>query len=80
MNERVRWLIVLHLGGLFTLAALQPPSVEPPSPRCARCGGVMSLLGFAPAVSPAVFDTAYGLAGRIGAVSLIGTSFGSTWP
>jgi hypothetical protein len=57
--EAVRWLIVLQLGGLFTLAALQPPSAstEPPALRCAHCGGVMSLLGFAPAVSPAVFDS-----------------------
>jgi hypothetical protein len=55
--EAVRWLIVSHLGGLFTLAALQPPNVESPVLRCARCGGVMSLLGFAPAESPAAFDT-----------------------
>jgi hypothetical protein len=55
--EAVRWLIVLHLGGLFTLAATQPVTAEPPALRCAVCGGVMSLLGFVPAVTPAVFDT-----------------------
>jgi hypothetical protein len=55
--EAVRWLIVLHLGGLFTLAALQPSSVESPALRCPLCGAVMSLLGFMSAVSPAVFDT-----------------------
>jgi hypothetical protein len=55
--ETVRWLIAVHLGTVFTLAASQPVTAEPPAPRCAVCGGVMSLLGFAPAVSPAVFDT-----------------------
>ncbi len=55
--EAVRWLIVSHLGGLFTLAALRPTGVEAPALRCEVCGGVLCLLGFVPAVPPSVFDT-----------------------
>jgi hypothetical protein len=55
--EAVRWLIVSHLGGLFTLAALRPTSVEAPALRCEVCGGVLCLLGFVPAVPPSAFDT-----------------------
>ena len=50
-------LIAVHLWARFTLAATQPVATEPPTLRCAVCGGVMSFLGFAPAVAPAAFDT-----------------------
>jgi Putative transposase/Transposase zinc-binding domain len=54
--EAVRWLITLHNGGVFTLLAmLTAPPAEPPSLRCPACGGIMTVLGFAPA--PPVFDT-----------------------
>jgi hypothetical protein len=56
--EEVRWLITLHNGAVFTLlAALTAPPAETPAPRCPGCGGLMRLLGFAPARVPAVFDT-----------------------
>jgi hypothetical protein len=55
--EAVRWLIAAHLGALFTLSAAATATAEPLAPRCAVCGGVMSLLGFAPAMAPAIFDT-----------------------
>jgi hypothetical protein len=56
--EAVRWLITVALGAIFTLKA-EP--AEPPAPslalRCPVCGGLMRILGFAPAPVPAVFDT-----------------------
>ena len=56
--EAVRWLITLHNGGVFTLLAmLTAPPAEPLSLRCPACGGIMTVLGFAPAPAPAVFDT-----------------------
>src|SRR5262245_56698054 len=55
--ETVRWLIAVQLGTLFTLRALQPVRAEPPALRCEACGGVLSFLGFAPAVAPGIFDT-----------------------
>ena len=55
--DTVRWLIAVHLEARFTLVATQPVTAEPPALRCAVCGGVMSFLGFAPALAPAVFDT-----------------------
>ena len=56
--EAVRWLITLHNGRVFTLAAmLIVPPVEPPALRCPACGGVMTVRGFAPALAPAVFDS-----------------------
>jgi hypothetical protein len=57
--EAVRWLITVALGAIFTLkteaAAERPATV--PVPCCPVCGGPMSLLGFAAAPVPAVFDT-----------------------
>jgi Putative transposase/Transposase zinc-binding domain len=56
--EAVRWLITLHNGAVFTLLAA--PATEPaapPAPRCPKCGGPMSVLGFVPALAPAPFDT-----------------------
>ena len=56
--EAVRWLITLHNGGVFTLLAmLTAPPAGPPTPRCPACGGPMSVLGFMPALAPAVFDS-----------------------
>jgi Putative transposase/Transposase zinc-binding domain len=57
-TEAVRWLITLHNGGVFTLLAmLTAPPAEPSSVRCPACGGIMTVLGFAPATAPALFDT-----------------------
>jgi hypothetical protein len=56
--EAVRWLITLHNGAVFTLLAA--PAAEPatkPAPRCPACGRTMSVLGFLPALAPAVFDS-----------------------
>jgi hypothetical protein len=56
--DMVRWLIALHNGGIFTLLAmLTAPPAEVPAPRCPACGGSMAVLGFVPALTPAVFDT-----------------------
>jgi hypothetical protein len=56
--EAVRWLITLHNGGVFTLLAMPTvPLAEPLSLRCPVCGGAMTVLGFAPAPTPAVYDT-----------------------
>ena len=56
--DAVRWLITLYNGGVFTLLAmLKPPPVDPAAPRCPACGGLMTVLGFAPTPPPAVFDT-----------------------
>jgi hypothetical protein len=54
----VRWLITMALGAIFTLtpeSAEQPATI--PALRCTACGGPMCLVGFAPALMPAVFDT-----------------------
>jgi site-specific recombinase XerD len=56
--EAVRWLVMVFLGAIFTLAARgaeQPTATA--APRCPACGGPMTVLGFAPAWAPAVFDT-----------------------
>jgi hypothetical protein len=56
--EAVRWLVTLHNGAIFSLLAR--PSEEPaaqPAPRCPVCGGLMSVLGFVPALAAAVCDT-----------------------
>ena len=56
--EAVRWLITLHNGAKFTL--LSKPPTEPAAqlaPHCPVCGCLMSVLGFVPALAPAVFDT-----------------------
>jgi len=56
--EAVRWLITLHNGALFTLLAKLPAvPAEPLAPRCPVCGGLMSTMGFVPALVPAVFDS-----------------------
>jgi hypothetical protein len=56
--EVVRWLITLLNGAVFTLQAKQD---EKPAAQagwcCPVCGGLMSVLGFMPAVAPAIFDT-----------------------
>ena len=56
--EAVRWLVTVFIGAIF---ALQAGRAEGPAataaPRCPACGGPMSVLGFAPAPVPAVFDT-----------------------
>jgi hypothetical protein len=56
--EAVRWLITLHNGAVFTLraATAAEPAVQP-APRCPVCGGRMSVLGFVPALMPAVFNS-----------------------
>ncbi len=54
----VRWLITVAIGTIFTLKtdhAGQPATI--PGLRCTVCGGLMSIVGFAPAPRPAVFDT-----------------------
>jgi hypothetical protein len=56
--EAVRWLITVAIGTIFTLKtdhAGQPATI--PALRCTVCGGLMSIVGFAPAPRPAVFDT-----------------------
>jgi hypothetical protein len=56
--EAVRWLVTVHTGAIF---ALEAKGAEEPTttaaPRCPACGGPMSVVGFAPAPVPAVFDT-----------------------
>jgi hypothetical protein len=56
--EAVRWLVTMHTGAIFALVAkgAKGPTTTA-APRCPTCGGAMSVLGFAPAVVPAVFDT-----------------------
>jgi hypothetical protein len=54
--EAVCWLITLHNGAIFSLAANRPQqAVVQPAPRCPSCGGPMALLGFTPA--PPLYDT-----------------------
>ena len=56
--EAVRWLVTVFSGAIFALQAArtkQPATTA--APRCPVCGGPMSVLGFAPAAVPAVFDT-----------------------
>jgi hypothetical protein len=56
--EAVRWLITVHNGAIFTLLAKRAEEPAPqPAPCCPVCGGPMSLLGFVPALAPAVFDS-----------------------
>jgi hypothetical protein len=56
--EAVRWLIVLHDRGVFTLLAMPTaPPAKAPAPRCSACGRPMSLVGFVPASRPVVFDS-----------------------
>jgi len=59
--EAVRWLVTLFLGAVFALGAKEAGGARGPTsasaPRCPACGGPMSVLGFAPAPVPAVFDT-----------------------
>src|SRR5262249_31128618 len=56
--EAVRWLGTVVLGALFVpQAARAEGSAATAAPRCPVCGGPMSVLGFAPAPAPAVFDT-----------------------
>jgi Putative transposase len=56
--EAVRWLITVAVGAIFTLQT-EPPQQAATIPvlRCPACGGPLSLVGFAPAPIPAVFDT-----------------------
>jgi hypothetical protein len=56
--EAVRWLVTVLTGAIFVLVAKGTEgSTTPLAPRCPVCGGPMTLLGFAPAAVPAVFDT-----------------------
>jgi hypothetical protein len=56
--EEVRWLVTVHIGAIFVLEAKGAEgSTTTAAPRCPACGGPMSVLGFAPAAVPAVFDT-----------------------
>src|SRR5262245_47466982 len=56
--EAVRWLVTVFLGALFTLEAKGAGGLTTTAARrCPVCGGPMSVLGFAPAPIPAVFDT-----------------------
>ena len=56
--EAVRWLVTVLTGAIFALVAkgAEEPTTTS-APRCPACGGPMSVLGFAPAPMPAVFDT-----------------------
>ena len=56
--EAVRWLVTVFTGALFALKAVgaEEPSATA-APRCPVCGGLMGIVGFAPAPVPAVFDT-----------------------
>jgi Putative transposase/Transposase zinc-binding domain len=54
--EAVRWLITLYNGAIFSLRANHAEKpVAQPTPHCPVCGGLMSIVGFAPARAP--FDT-----------------------
>jgi hypothetical protein len=56
--EVVRWLVALHTRAVFTLLAQRDADgVERPGLRCPECGGLMSAVGFQPALAPAIFDT-----------------------
>jgi hypothetical protein len=56
--EAVRWLVTLLNGAIWALqAARAKEPAATAAPRCPVCGGVMSVVGFAPAPVPAVFDT-----------------------
>jgi hypothetical protein len=56
--EEVRWLVTVHAGAIFALEATQTERPKTTlTPRCSACGGVMLILGFAPAPAPTVFDT-----------------------
>ena len=56
--EAVRWLVTVFLGALFVLQAARAKGpAATAAPRCPVCGGVMSVVGFAPVPVPAVFDT-----------------------
>jgi hypothetical protein len=56
--EAVRWLVTVFSGAIFALqAARAKEPATTAAPRCPVCGGLMSVLGFAPAPVPAVFDT-----------------------
>jgi hypothetical protein len=56
--EAVRWLVTVLTGAIFALVAkgAEGPTTTA-APRCPACGGPMTVLGFAPAAVPAVFDT-----------------------
>jgi hypothetical protein len=56
--EVVRWLVTVFYGAVFALqAARAKEPAKTATPRCPVCGGPMSVLGFAAAPVPAVFDT-----------------------
>jgi len=56
--EAVRWLVTVFFGALFALqAARAKEPAATAAPRCPVCGRPMSVLGFAPAPVPAIFDT-----------------------
>src|SRR5262245_18020523 len=56
--EAVRWLVTVFSGALFALrAARAKEPAATAAPRCPVCGRPMSVVGFAPAPAPAVFDT-----------------------
>ena len=58
--EAVRWLVLLFLDRVLPLSGLAREVALPVvSPRCPECGGVMVVVGFAPAPARAVaiFDT-----------------------
>jgi hypothetical protein len=56
--EAVRWLVTVLTGAIFALVArrAEAPTITP-ALCCPGCGGPMSVLGFAPAAVPKVFDT-----------------------
>jgi hypothetical protein len=56
--ETVRWLVTLHNGNVFSLLAHVDP--VPPTrlvPRCAACGGPLTVVGVTPGLAPPIFDT-----------------------
>src|SRR5262245_56600824 len=56
--EVLRWLVTAFFGAIFALqAARAKEPARTTAPRCPVCGGPMSVLGFAAAPVPAVFDT-----------------------
>jgi Putative transposase len=58
VTEAVRWLVTLFNGAFFALVAKGVEgAITTSTPRCPACGGPLSVLGFAPAPVPAVFDT-----------------------
>src|SRR3954451_9438321 len=56
--EAVQWLVTVWSGAIFALGAkvAEGPTTTA-ARRCPVCGGPMTVLGFAPAAVPAVFDT-----------------------